>query len=308
MSKVHPIWSLIQSLDPAEKSYFKKFAFKKESKNKDAYKLLFDLIDKQAVFNLDKLASDKKLQGNIKSNMHASLNYLQKRIVQSMLDYRRGNNELAGIFEAILEYRFFSEKNLFSMAQSRIKSLEKSVLNNDFYYIKPQIRFLAYELLRKQQETNLEKRQKSLNEFIYSVEDFGIVSATQIIGLRIENIYIKNSGAIIKDEEDRQIVKSLLQETKDLLAIDKQDFQLRSILFNNLYILIIMGGKWEDFQALTNQMITSYQENITKKTVAKDYHDFLIVIVNLAHVCIKYKFDAAAKENLAILNHNRHLI
>ncbi len=122
---------------------------------------------------------------------------------------------------------------------------------------------------------------KQIEVYKYHIDDFYVLSETRLLGLQIENIYKDNSGIVIKKDADKLLAKELIVKTKELLALDKQDFQLKSILSNNLFILNLMVGKFEDFESISKSLITIYNENISKKTVATELYDFLIIIVNL---------------------------
>jgi len=286
MTKEHPVFRLIHSLEVAEKAYFKKFAFKKESKNNSSFKRLFDIIDKQATFDIDKIIADKKINDAIKARVHVNLNHLQKKIMQSILDYRKEKDKLSLIFEHILEIEFFRERNLNILAEKKYNSLNKLTANNDYFLLKPFIHFLPIEMIRSQVHKTTDKIKKQMAVYDFHVEDFYVLSETRMLGLQIENIFKDNSGILIKNKEDVILAKELIIKTNELLGLQKKDFQLKNILTNNLFILTIMVGKYKDFDTVAQTILDIYYENMNSKTVATELYDFLIIIVNLSFTLI----------------------
>lgn len=307
MSNIHPVYVLIQSLESAEKAYFKRFGFKKESKNNDSFKRLFDLIDRQQVFDLDKILSDKKLNDNVKVHIHVNLNYLQKRIVQSLLDFRRDTDTLSSIFTLVEEFNLYKDKKLFPLAIKTMKSIHKMVLNNDYYLLKPFIKNLEVELNRKRPGRDYKVTNLLISDLELTVKDFSILAKTQLIGLKIEGIMDRNGGTLLKYSKDKDLAQYLIEETKDTIALDKKDFQLRSVLANNLFILTLMVGKWQDFEQISSTLIDFYKENMKGRMLDAELYDFLAILINLSY------FNLALGENsyhnsLEILKEDQHLL
>jgi len=301
MQKDYPIFTLIKSMNAAEKSYFKKYAFKRISKNNDDYKRIFDLIDKQSTFDIVKIKADKKISSVIKKNLQVNFNHLQKKIVQSLVDLKKSNSTLSQIFENVLEFKVFKEKKMFTQAKRSLKAIDKLIVNDDFFLLKPFIHFLPFGIIRESLNKNTKERETQTKIYNKSVDEFNLLSATRIIGLNIEKLFLKNSGVALKTEADKIEAKLLMKHTKELLLRVENDFQQRSILTNNLFILITMIGKVDDFDILSTSFIAFYKKNVTNKGKATEIYDFLVILINLAVISSYFDKESIFNQSIEIL-------
>ncbi len=301
MQKDFPIYTLIHSLSTAEKSYFKKYAFKRVSKNNDDYKRIFDLIDKQETFDIAKIKADKKISTAIKKNLAVNFNHLQKKIVQSLVDFKRSSSSLSQIFENILEFEVYKEKMMIQQAEKTLKNIDKLIVNDDFFLLKPFIYFLPFDIIRASLNKNTKKRELQTKKYNNCIEEFNVLSQTRIIGLNIEKLFLKNAGILLHSKKDKQEAKELLKQTNKLLAIENNDFQMKSILSNNLFILITMVGNIADFDKLSTSFISFYKKNITHKGKATEIYDFLVILINLASVSTYFDKINIFKQCVSIL-------
>jgi len=179
--------------------------------------------------------------------------------------------------------------------------LSKLTKNDDYFLIKPMIHFLPIEIMRKYaHKTNLILN-KQINVYKESYEDARVLSETNLLGLVVEKLVKTNSGILLKTDKDKEEARISLLKTKELLKIQKQDFQLRSILINNLFGFTLMIGKFEDFIVIADNIIDAYRENIDKKTISTAQFDFLIIIINLSFFLVLENPDNSFFECLKIL-------
>ena len=286
-------------MNATEKAYFKKYAFKKKNVNNDSYKRIFDVLDKQKGFNLNKLLSDKKINTSLKKNIKANLSNLHKRIVSSLLEYRKESDNLSILFSMFLEYNLYLEKGLNSLAKKKIEKAVIYAKEKNIYYQMPQLAYWQFRYLRGNIVINKERLQKKSQLLIQSIEDIQNISQSEIITLKLEMIIHTNKGLIINNEKDKRSLAVLVLQTEELLEDLEENFQLYSVLTSNMFIMNLMLGRIRNIDKMSTSFVSFYRDKITKTKSNGTKYDNLIYLKNLcvvhSHFGNKKLFDLCLK-------------
>jgi len=284
LKKETPIFTLIKSMTSTEKAYFKKYAFKKKNDSNDSFKRMFDMIDKQSVFKLEKIAADKKINKSLKKNFSSSLSNLYKRIIFSLLEYRKEKNSLSIIFDMFLEYNLYLEKGLYELAKKKIAKAENFAKEKNIYYQIPQIAYWQFRYLRgntKVSKVDLKEKTANLSQ---SIRDIQSISQSELITLKLEMMIHENNGLIIKNEKDKRSIAILILQTEELLEDLLENVQLHSILNSNMFIMNLMLGRLKNIYKMTVDYLDFFNQKIIDVKSHGTKYDCLVYIKNLSVV------------------------
>ena len=122
MAKKESLFSLIQSLNQAEKRYFKLFCFSQKENNN--YLKLFELLTKQEIYDEEKIR--KKFKGErFLKQLHVTKNYLYQLILKSLRNYHSTISADAEIKSLLRNVEILFTKELYDNGFSELKKAEK---------------------------------------------------------------------------------------------------------------------------------------------------------------------------------------
>ena len=264
MKKEHSIYLLIQSLTAHEKHYFKKNGFLTDSKKKDAFIQIFDIINKQKSFNIDNILNDKKINTSIKKHLHVNLNSLYKLIINTMIDYRKEKNQLSSFFQSIEEYEFLYEKKLFDLAFKRIKKTELFTIENKMFHLLPFLYHRMNKGLINSLKISKEYKFEQNLKYEKSIESIYYKGQVSILAHQLEALIEHNKSMVFIDSENLSALKEIKKKTIDLLEFDKNDFQVISSLSNNIFMMNIMESNLIGIEKTTISYIRYFKEHFMK--------------------------------------------
>ncbi|MEM7103780.1 MAG: hypothetical protein AAF502_11650 [Bacteroidota bacterium] len=128
------LFQLIKSLNKSEKGYFKKFVYKGEGKRDSVYLKLFDILDKQETFDEEKLKKRWLKMGN-SSQLSLAKNYLNKLIMNSLVEYHHSNSVDAKLHRLLDEIAVLYKKGLYQQAVKTLKKARKIALLHEKFQI-----------------------------------------------------------------------------------------------------------------------------------------------------------------------------
>jgi hypothetical protein len=131
--KQSKLFSLIKSMNRYEKGYFKKIS-KLYSNNGSHYIKLFEAIDKQEVYNEEKLLKKFK-NASFYKHFHVTKNYLFNSIVTSLKNYKSEKSLKNQIEESKKEVEILIERFLFEDADRLLQKTKKKALETEYFEI-----------------------------------------------------------------------------------------------------------------------------------------------------------------------------
>ncbi|MEM7101973.1 MAG: hypothetical protein AAF502_02505 [Bacteroidota bacterium] len=140
------LFQLIESLTPAEKGYFKKYAYKGKTAKDNTYLKLFDVIDKLEAY--DEAAITKKMR-KVKGfkNLSEAKYYLSRLVMASLLEYSRGTSVDSKLFQMLEELAILYRKGLYQRAFKTLKKAKKMAEDHEKFTVHMSLQRWEEELL-----------------------------------------------------------------------------------------------------------------------------------------------------------------
>jgi len=133
MPKSPPCFDLIQSLDKAEKIYFKRYLSYQSGKGEPTvYLKLFDELDKMADYDVERLERKFKGQKFVK-HLPVSLNYLNNLLLNSLVNFHSKKDDNLVADEMLGEIRILFQKRLYKQCARYIKRARKFMEEREYY-------------------------------------------------------------------------------------------------------------------------------------------------------------------------------
>lgn len=147
------LFELIKALEPAEKAYFKRYAYKQQSSqttNLDAnskqnpYLQLFDAIDKQTAYDEAKLLT-KFAKQNFAKQFSVAKNYLYNLILDCLCEYDSNRSNYTKTITLFLQANALERRELSKHAVKKLDNARKAALESDLQPFAAQISYDAYK-------------------------------------------------------------------------------------------------------------------------------------------------------------------
>lgn len=161
ISKKDTLYLLVKSLTKTEKKYFRDFQNK--SPDSKLYLMLFNKIDKQSKHKKQEI---KKLFDNKAKQLPVIKTYLTKLILKILNFYHYDSSTTNKIQNYFLEINHLIERELFDLAQSKIKAAIKQAEQADLHIELLKALDLEKKLLIKQYGATSEAIKKDINHII----------------------------------------------------------------------------------------------------------------------------------------------
>ena len=133
MNSSNDVFQLIKSLTGPEKRYFK-LSCKYTAKDTNNYMRLFEEIDKQSVYNEERIIKKFKQEKFIK-HLPSEKNYLYNLILKSLRMYhsvKTTDNNLKGLLQDI---RLLYDKELYTLCLKKIKKAKNIASSHERFLI-----------------------------------------------------------------------------------------------------------------------------------------------------------------------------
>lgn len=247
MAKKEQLFSLIQSLNQAEKRYFKIFCFSQKIENN--YLKLFELLVKQEVYDEDKIR--KKFKGErFLKQLHVTKNYLYQLLLKSLRNYHATISADAEIKSILRNVEILFFKELYDASFSELKKAEK--LATKFESQTSLLEIINWK--KKFRLTNSGTDIESLQEVI--LKEKKIIKSIQS---QSENWELTSNVFHIFQTDKKRLENFLAKKSSAGASIQRQ------ILFYNLdYIFNVINGNPQQGLASLNLMIDLYERNPAK--------------------------------------------
>ncbi|PSR00776.1 MAG: hypothetical protein BRD50_09650 [Bacteroidetes bacterium SW_11_45_7] len=144
MTASNNLHELIQSLTPAEKRYVKIYASLNAREQENKYLHIFDIINKQEVYDEDKLMAqieDEKL----KKYLSVAKNYLQNIILRSLVEFHANNDREISLLLSLCQLKVLLKKQLYNVGEKLMQKHFKLLRNCAF----PLLYFFSLDFKRR---------------------------------------------------------------------------------------------------------------------------------------------------------------
>ena len=193
--KIDNLYTLIHTMTPTEKRFFKRFLKSRKQEDND-YLCLFDTINSMDAFNKDEL-----FQRISKFKFHRHVEVKKHHLFQLILDsLRQFRNNRLNLHNAFVEIDILIEKGLYHLALKRIKiSIETASLNDQFT--------LIFQLLEKE---------LLLARFIPTINVRSILKDQQQCLIKSQNLleYLNLFNDLKQIIQENSFVRNLIQLNK----------------------------------------------------------------------------------------------
>lgn len=288
--KSDALFQLIKSLKKSEKRYFKLFASGDTEGNSKKYLLLFDLIDKQSVF--DEAALLRKEPSIIPQQLSNLKAHLYKKILQSIRRYDQANVIDIQIREMIDHTQILFNRSLYGQCTSLLKKAKKLAQKID--NLELQLEILKWEKNVLTQTVG-RRNQIRANRIIEDVQNtnkrINNVNNFTNLSVKLNSLYLKIG--FIRNEADYDKVINIFNAS--IYDEDEGDLSLNERL--NLYNLLVgyyfflqnfekgyhYAKKWVDLfnenKEIRNSKIETYLNALNNLLIAQfklyRYHEFV---------------------------------
>jgi hypothetical protein len=291
MMKEHDeLFQLIKSLNQSEKRYFKIFTSRHVIGDQNNYIRLFEALDKQNVYDEEKLRSLFAGHTFIK-HFAWEKNYLNRLILKSLRNYKSDSSNDTQLSELMQEAEILYEKSLFKQCKKVVAKAKKLAYTYERYTMLPRIIRLEARISDTKKIGDLLKEEAEVLDILKNANHYR--SLSNILINDVEKTHEVRTGS------ERPLLSKIMKDP--MLSDENKALSYEAkFFFNQTYAL---------FYLLSGDSLNNY--NYRKKLVklAESYPwqikslptNYVIALNNFATSQIKLKkYEDAAKTVLAI--------
>lgn len=284
------LFSLIESLSPQEKTFFKAYSLNnKASEGDPAFLILFDVMNSMDHFDQNLLKTELKKKG-FKANYFKIQTYLTEAILNALEGYHAESEATIRANKLLIQAQLLLKKNLSRMAGKYIDRARKLIVSGSFHEYNLLADHLEFTLIEKN-----EKSQDAYRDLVNKdLERFRLETELRLLGVRSLHHAL--------DFFDRQVplqrIKSEVQKTLSGLQLIRSKLQLthfsRSRFYNSMIQCLLVLQKKKELNDILKDY-TQYVKQLTNKTafeVRTALHGFNSVMIAQIH---SSQFESAEK-------------
>lgn len=283
----HQVFKIIKGITSAEKAYFKKYAFKRQNKGNDNYRILFDLLNNSDSYDAKKIQAHKKLDSTFKKNIAVSLNQLQSKLIRTLLEYRDSRGKYL-MLNAIKEVELYAELGLNELAKKTVVKAMAHANKDNRKFFKPYLHQKMLLLTAKKATSERVDLNFHVKELKGSISALELVVDLNSYGYELETLIIENGGMILKDSSFIEKTKSQIKTGYQLANHPAMNMHYLGALVSNLLLLELMVGKFEGFDKLIGIFIAQFDEQVNTDLDDLQLVDISLVIKNLAVLTLHF--------------------
>lgn len=151
MKNPEDLFNLIKSMSKSEKRYFKISSVQNGPKEEKNYIKIFDAIDKQDVYNKNKLLKLFPEEKTIYA-LHAAKSYLYYLILRSLRNFHAGKSTDREIHELLDYVELLFEKQLYKQCLKVLKRASEIASKTEQFLHMLKIHHWKYKILREMQD------------------------------------------------------------------------------------------------------------------------------------------------------------
>jgi hypothetical protein len=221
ISEPDALFSLIKSLDPSEKRYFRIFATRHVSEKESEYLQLFDIME--AMESYEEPALRARLKNVVfAKNLSSGKNYLYQLILRSLRNYHSGRSAQIKTHELWLDSQILMAKGLVTQAKKLISKANK--LTEQYHFGLESLSFSLVErrLLRQFSVKNTWET-LSLKQHKCDLSLQKLNKEFQMLSL-YENLFLRNRNQVF-DQQELLLIPDAVAGILDGLDIDALSYE-----------------------------------------------------------------------------------
>lgn len=165
------LFLLIHSLTPSEKRYFKLFAQRHTKRNDQNYIRLFDALERQLVYDPDKIIRKFKGERFIEY-LPQERKYLFDQILESMRQYTsERKDKFIEIVHLIQDHQFLIQKGLYTRGIKILHKAKKIAYQYDQFHLLKELLIRERKIMFGRKERNLSKAISDINKEIVEANE-----------------------------------------------------------------------------------------------------------------------------------------
>ena len=309
-----PLFQLIKSLTKAEKRYFKVYTSKQKAFEDAKFIKLFDLIDKQKVYNESKIIEKEPgIKAQQISNLKA---HLFRQVLKSLRSFNPDEDIDIQIRELLDHSTILYNKCMYDQCVKMLEKAKQTAEKHDKNMLLLEITEFEKRLVTKYIRTNIEDKVSSLIKASDHInEKINNISTFSNLTIKLYSFYLKIG--FLRNHKDFELVNSFLYSTLPVFQEDKLSFDEKMYLYNSFvgYYFFIQDfergyeyakkwlGLFDDQPDVIVPKLEMYIRAINNLLVAQNklhkYDEFIITIQKLD--AIKNNTDFKLTENIRLL-------
>jgi hypothetical protein len=222
---------LIHSLTPAEKKKFK------STRRSGDYTRLYEIIETSGTASSTEIKS--KFEKEVQASFPATVNYLYKVVLDTLLHLREQQDSHYSLFNHILKARILFEKSLFEEALSILNWVKKKALQQQntiaqLFASRLELEYLLFLNLPDLSERDLLNKHFQINEILKDIRKVNEHSSLYEL-LRHRLLYKGN----IRSQKQKDALNDLVISEMSLNANHKDIFEIKKnhLLFQSNYLI-----------------------------------------------------------------------
>jgi len=299
-SKVNnALFDLIHSLTKSEKRYFKLLSSRHAIGGENNYIVLFDAIDKQSVYDEDKLFKSFKGEAFL-NRFSITKKRLYDHILSSLDAFHRINSTEAQLHKMLHSFDILFEKSLYDQSRRVLRSAEKLAEKNEMH----EILLLIVKKERKLIET--EGNELASNDRINQISiklnnsTDSILLLERIWKVKSQLFVLLSKKGIARNQEEIQAFSSICEPILKELNVDfKLSIEIQYLLFHTLSAYYYAVGDMENsFKQLRSNLALFEKE---KGLISIEANKQVSVFTNAIYVADRLGFHKESTKYLTQL-------
>lgn len=293
MKPSEDLFHLIKSLTKSEKRYFKRFCMLYTTEKKNNYLKLFDAIDKQKVYDENKLKNKFKSETFVKQ-LSVVKDYLSKLILRSLITVESKRNLYYELRQSVAECELLMLRGLYKQSYKKSRVIKKLSYKYGYFV-------LILELLGNEKvlvrELNSKKQNEELKEIISEEELIlnEIIKIRQILNLNRELMSLLNKiGVPVRSESDIMRIHAISDKFSNISICKTSSYQSKTIYYHSKTMIHMAINEYNYAYKYSIELYETLRKY--EYLSSKDPRNFYGVLHNLVLISLHIKNYAGAEK------------
>ena len=300
------LFNLIKSLSKGEKRFFKIYVSRLNNSADKKFMLLFDLLEKQKIYNPEKILSkEKSINPTQFSNLKANL-YFQ--LLKSLKLGNSSNLEQLKITEMLAYAVILYNKCLYKESVKMIDKAKCLAIENDCSILLLEILDLEKLVIPKTIESGNDARVNKVisttNQVTESIKNINVFSN---LSLKLNAYYVQTGFS--KSEKDIQNLNHFFKSSLPIYKEKNLSFHEKMFLYNSYVSYYFFIQNFEKGHLYAQKWVKLFDENIEMKKHKLEYYikalNSLLAVQNKLY---KYKEFVQTQKQLIAIKRDKTLI
>ncbi len=292
------LFVLIKSLTKGEKVHFRRLVNQTTYEKALGYIILFDVLDKQKIFDRDKAISILKEKG-VTDNYPETRNYLYNKILDFLADFHSTDSIQRAVENDILKAQVLYDKELYTDSKKIIEQTKNLAITHELHLQLLKIIRLEQLLVNKLEHGDVEQlylkyelEQKNEIKRLSNTVDY-----TNILN-RLYTLHLRNHT--IRNEEDIQKIENLIQS--DLLQDISKAISYKAKLdfyYAYIYYYILKDDKIKLYDTYEKYLNLLQSDSVKANEKSINYY---VILINYLMLGLAIKKMEHLKEGIIKLD------